>query len=251
MATLFSWDSGTLPALHGGGAMTLDNAVGFPTAPSIQIAQAASQASAALFSITARSTLAVRAYIQMPAPGSASAVLITSQVGSGDPSARFAIGGTGAPGQARLVKAGATLAQSANGLMTTGDWYRVELLHDGVNGRARTAVFPIGSTTPLWDSGWITDAAFTTSAIDRSRVGSYTASPQLGTYHIDSILGSDDISQWIGPHPGDIPPSSPLFVTGPGGVAYPVEVVGVWNGSAVQPVTLLGEWDGSAVQPIE
>lgn len=237
MATLFSWDSGTLPALHGGGAMTLDAGDGFPTAPAIKIEQNASAAAAALFSFAATSDVAVRAYFKMPAPGSASQVLVATNVGAGNPSARFAIGGTGQPGQARLAKDGATLAQSSAGLLTTGTWYRIELQHDGDPGRARAAVFPVASTTPIWDSGWMTDAAFASSALDRVRVGSFNANPRLTAYLIDSITGSDDISQWIGPHAGDTPASAFTVSIWDGTNEIPAEA-SIWDGATETPATI-------------
>lgn len=237
MATLFSWDSGTLPAKHGGGAINLATGDGFPTAPSIEVVQTSGQTAAALFSFTAQDQVAVRAYFKMPAPGSTSQVLLTTNVGSGDPSARFAIGGTGQPGQARLTKAGATVSQSATGLLVTDTWYRIELQHDGAGGRARAAVFATGSTSPMWDSGWMTDAAFSTTVIDRSRVGSYNAAPVLGAYLVDSIKGTDDITTWIGPHAGDAPPAGYTISIWNGTTEVPASAT-IWNGSAEVAATV-------------
>lgn len=234
MATLFEWDAGTLPAKHGGGAINLATGEGFPTAPAIEVVQTSGQAAAALFAFAAQDQVGVRAYFKMPAPGSTSQVLLTTNVGSGDPSARFAIGGTGQPGQARLTKAGSTVAQSANGLLTTGTYYRCELLHDGAGGRARVGIFATGSTSPLWDSGWMTDAAFSTTAIDHSRVGSYNAAPVLGSYLIDSIKGTDDISTWVGPHAGETPPAG--------------FTVSYWDGTTEIPATV-SIWDGTTEAP--
>ena len=104
MAVLGQWDSGTLPTTHGAGVSYAASG-GWDGRPAIQFSQQSGDVSQVRFEFAAVSEFAVRAYIQMPAAwASTSASLIVVRSDSATIVGRAAIGGTGAPGEARLIR---------------------------------------------------------------------------------------------------------------------------------------------------
>ncbi len=236
MATLFEWNDGTAPTTAGS-SVTVDNTVGYPATPGLLIQQGALQVAVARWDFTAQATLALRFYLHTPAAWPSAAQAIAAfKVGGTSVVAQFAFAGTGAPGQVRLVRTGGTtVVQSANGTIAVDTTYRVELQLDTAGSRARTAVFPIESDTPAWDSGWQTHTNFAVSP-SRVEVGSVNANPTVGTYWVDTILGTDSAADWIGRAPGD--GAGPSF-----GMALTI-----WNGTSEVPA-ILTYWDGATETP--
>lgn len=117
---------------------------------------------------------------------------------SSDLGGRLLIGGTGAPGQVRLGKADpyAQVAASANGVLALSTWHRLCLTLDQAGGRARTWVFPLGSDTAIWDSGWI--ASDFGSDADRVEIGALLNSPTIGTVRLAALLVTDGTSGPLG-----------------------------------------------------
>lgn len=237
MAILGQWDSGTLPTIYGAGVSSAATG-GWNGGPAIQFDQAAGQASQVRFEFTSRQNVAVRAYLQMPATwASAAEALIIVRPSSADTVGQAVIGGTGSPGQGRLVyHAGSSAATSSTGTLSQSTWYRFELRLDQANGRGRLGIFPLASDTAVWDSGWITND-FGTSAY-RVEIGPAYTSPTMAMVRAANIVVSDDITNWIGRATGD--------GTSPGG-----NVLGEWN-SGTLPTTIgsgvsyvaNGGWDG-------
>jgi len=216
MATLASWDSGTLPTIEGLG-VTLSPTGGPGGVPAIQFDQVASNVSQVRLSFTSRQNAAIRSYFLMPSAwASASQSLIMGRPDGAATVGRAILAGTGTPGQVRLSKADpqANTAVSANGLVANSTWYRWELLLDQTGGKGRLGIFALQSDTPLYDSGWNT-AAFG-SAIDRVDFGPGVSSTLLGMVRAASLKVTDDISTWVGRSLWDVSiPAPTLTVTRP------------------------------------
>ncbi len=236
MATLFTWTDGTLPSVTGSN-VTLNTGTGHPSAGSIQIAQAASSAAYAYWDSGA-AQVTLRLYVKTPVAWPANDFQLAGMgvIGS-DPAGdiRFNISGSGSPGQIRFRTTGGTqVAASAQNTILVDTWYRVEMQLDTTTSRGRLAVFPIRSTTAIWDSGWISNAGFATMPT-RIHVGRVVTTPTVGTFLVDSVQATDSIANWIGPVAGDEPAGA---------------TVQVWNGTSLQSVASVQVWDGSTLRSI-
>ncbi len=203
MAILGQWDSGTLPTTVGSGVSYAATG-GWDGGAAIQFDQVASQSCQVRFEFSSRQNVAIRAYLRVPSSWASGAeALVIARPNSTSNIGQAVIGGTGSPGQIRLIKAdpGTNAAVSSNGTITQSQWYRFELLLDQVNSQGRLGVFPLASDTALWDSGW-TNADFG-SSVYRAEVGPAYTSPTMGTVYAANILVVDDISDWIGRVSGD------------------------------------------------
>ena len=200
---LGQWDSGTLPTTVGSGVSYAASG-GWGNRPAIQLDQASGQSSQVRFEFTAVTTVAVRAYIQLPAAWTASSQsLIIARFNSSTNVGQANIGGSGSPGQARLIKAdpSATAAQSSTNTLSQSTWYRFELQLNQTAGQGRMAVFPLGSDTPLWNSGWAAND-FGTSTY-RVEIGPAYTSPTMGQVRVTNLMVTDSVSDWIGRVEGD------------------------------------------------
>lgn len=208
-SVLGQWDSGALPTTHGAGVSYVANG-GWDGRPAIQFEQQAGDVSQVRFEFSSTTSVAARAYIQMPAGwSSSSASLMVARPNSASIAGRMAIGGTSAPGEMRLIRAdpAATVTASGSGTLALATWYRFELQLNHATGQGRTAVFALGSDTPLWDSGWQT-ADFGASSY-RIEIGPASTSPTLGQIRATNLFVTDDVSSWIGRAAGDdgVPPA--------------------------------------------
>ena len=200
---LGQWDSGALPTTAGAGVSSAPTG-GWDGRPAIQFNQQSGDVSLVRFEFGNVTTVAARAYIQMPTTWAASSVsLIVARPNSTTVDGRTAIGGTGTPGQVRLqhTDPAGTVSSSSNGTVTNSTWYRFELQLNQTTGQGRTAVFPLGSDTPLWSSNWQTaDFGLTTYRIE---LGSIWGGVTIGQIRMTNLLVTDDVSQWIGRAAGD------------------------------------------------
>ncbi len=195
---LGQWDSGTLPTTVGDGVSYAATG-GWNGGPAIQFNQVSGQGSQVRFEFSSVTTVAARAYIQMPtAWASSSQALMIARFNSSTNVGATAIGGTSSPGQARLIKAdpSATAAQSSSGTLSQNTWYRFELQLNHTTGQGRTAVFALGSDTPLWDSGWVAND-FGTSTY-RIEIGPAYNTPTMGQVRVANLLVTDSVSGWVG-----------------------------------------------------
>ena len=203
MAILGQWDSGTLPTIVGDGVSYVSNG-GWDGRPAIQFNQPAGVVSQVRFQFGAVANLAMRTYIQMPTAWSSSGQpIIMARPSLANTTGRTTLAGTAAPGQVRLTDrtGGVTAASSSNGLVGAEQWYRLELQFNGASGQGRTAVFPLGSDIPLWNSGWVTND-FTMPAI-YAEFGPGWSGTTLAQIRMTNLLVTDDISNWIGRAEGD------------------------------------------------
>ena len=211
MATLASWDSGSLPTTVGTGVSSAPT--GGPAGiPAIQFDQAASNVSQVRLSFTSRQNVAARAYFLMPAAwASASQSLIIGRPDNSNVIGRAMLAGTGTPGQVRLSKADpqANTATSANNLVAVSTWYRWELLIDQAGARGRLGIFALQSDTPLYDSGWVT-ASFG-SAVDRVEFGPAVSSTTLGMIRAAALKVVDDVTTWVGRAAWDVATPAPTI----------------------------------------
>ncbi len=236
---LGQWDSGTLPTTIGTGVSYVANG-GWNGGPAIQFDQQAGDVSQVRFAFSAANQLAMRAYIQMPSAwASAAQMLLMGRPNSAETSGRMALAGTSAPGQVRLIEYSGTttVSSSTTSLVSTGQWYRFELQFNGVTGQARTAVFALGSDTPLWTSGWQT-ADFHMPSV-YAEFGPGWAGTTLGQIRMTNLLVTDDISDWLG------------RVAGDDGTHSGGNVLGEWNSGALPTevgagvsYVATGGWDG-------
>ncbi len=196
--TLGQWDSGALPTTVGTGVSYAVTG-GWDGRPAIQFNQQAGSSSQVRFEFSSVSTVAARAYIQMPTAWTASSqALIIARFNSSTNVGAAALGGSSSPGQARLIKAdpSATAAQSSTGTLAQNTWYRFELQLNHITSQGRTAVFALGSDTPLWDSGWVTND-FGTSTY-RIEIGPAYSAPTMGQVCVANLKVTDSVSGWIG-----------------------------------------------------
>lgn len=200
---LGQWDSGALPTVMGSGVSYVSNG-GWDGRPAIQFSQPEGVISQVRFQFSAATSLALRAYVQMPTTWSSSGQpIIVARPNGIDMSGRMTLAGTAAPGQVRLTDTtgGVTAASSSNGTVSASQWYRFELQFNGASGQARTAVFALGSDTPLWSSGWVTND-FTMPAI-YAEFGPGWGGTTLPQIRMTNLLVTDDVNAWIGRAAGD------------------------------------------------
>jgi len=225
MATLLTWDDGTLPDLDGPG-VTYDDQDGYPDPGCLSLAQQAGEHCAAQWTFTPTPTAALRFYLRTPATWPSSAPGIAMLVGL-DSLLQVTLGGSGQPGQLRLSRGtGATVVQSSSGTFATSTWYRIEAQLDVTNSRGRVAGFLPDATTALWDSGWQTHADFAASDVQKILVGRPSSSPTLAQVYADTILATDDVSAWIGPASTPDPGGATFHVLD-AGVLVPAHIAGV------------------------
>ena len=213
MVTLFSWDGGALPTTVGD--VSLDAANGVPTAPGITI-EASDLAAFARWDIASTGVLALRFYFSTPtAWPSSSYTLAMFRHTNASYTVGLSISGSGSPGQFRLIRTGgATILASPSNTLQVGTQYRAELQYDVSGNRARAAVFEMSNNLPLWESGWQVDATYWINQIMRVEVGRPNNSPNSFPFLIDSLMATDQVTDYIGRHANDGgsgPPPDPNF----------------------------------------
>lgn len=233
MATLLEWTNGALPTVAGN-TVTYASDTGYPTAGSIRIAQNVSDVAYVLWS-TNVSAAALRFYIRTPSAWSSTSAMLCTLGDGPSGRCRIYIGGDGAPGQVRLSASSTTVANSSNGTIMHDTWYRFELQVNSATSEGRAAVFAIDSTAPSWDSGWVVHPDFT-QTVTRVQLGRCNANPTVPPFHMDSIIVTDSVADWVGPIDGDE-------------VADPV--VQVWNGTALITPAFVQVWNGTALVAVE
>lgn len=210
MATLFTWNDGTLPTTGGTGSVTSDGTTGSPTAPSLEIATATSVQAYAAFTLSSPTQVAARWHFRTPSAWPSTATVVAG-FGTSAFTCAMQFAPNSAAGAVRLLRSGgAQVTTSANGVLSTSTWYRAELHLDttapgGGSGRARLYVFAIGSTTALYDSNWQSHTNYVT-APTFFRVG--VLANQTINYRVDSIFGVDSVASVIGEAPSDAPPAA-------------------------------------------
>ena len=90
---------------------------------------------------------------------------------------------------------------TAAAALSTGTWYRVEMIVDLAAGTVRVAYYAGHSTTPIEDSGVLSSVAMgSNTAITNPRFGKASTAAYLGTFHIDELRVDDSVSaSFIGP----------------------------------------------------
>lgn len=249
MATdLVVWNSGALPGVIG--SPVINTSFGMPSAPSIEM-PAGSGSCNVRATVTARGELGIRFYVHLPASWpTASFVVCAMRRAGGSTLASFAIAGSGAPGQARiLTSSGATAKSSPDNAVVVGGIYRVELLYSASATSLTAAVYDADGGL-VWTATH-TDAALNTN-VDRIDIGRPNVNPVVDTYHVDSIR-IRDTAEPIGPEPADPPPPTstvPKLKIWDGTQLVTVTKLSVWDGSQLLPVKKLSVWDGTQLRPV-
>lgn len=212
MSLPISWAKGTLPQIIGTGVTLGSGGVGTFDSDSIVFTQVSGQAAHVRYDFAEEEStldIAVRVYFKTPAAWpSASANIVALNTASHSSVAMLSISGSGAPGQLRLLRTGGSTVSSApNNTMLVDTWYRVELQLNGTNSRARAALFPADSETPLWTSTWQTHANYAVPIL-RVAIGAINSSPTVAAFEADEILlaelpGEDE---WLGAPPIPVEP---------------------------------------------
>lgn len=216
MSTIASWQSGTLPTIRGSG-VTLAATGGPYSQPAIQFDQIAGDVSQARLSFTSRTGCTIRTYLLTPSSwSSATQTVIDIRPDDATTVGRVQIGGTSNPGRIRLTAASTTvIAQSNTSVLAVSTWYRVEVRFDQANGRARVAVFQLGSDTALYDSDW-TDGDCG-SAVQFAEIGPGLSTVTSGMMRAAAITVTDDLNAWVGRASWDgaplASPSDPIGLT--------------------------------------
>lgn len=233
MATIVEWDGGALPQYIA------------PTTPTVDgeymVFDAASDSSFAVWPGLSLPRYSARAYVTLPSAWTTTSYSLIRSQTSGVITSRLNVGGSGAPGQIRALRnGGVQVAQSSNGLVTTGGHYRLEMQADWGAQTLRVGVFPLASDTPLWDSGVLAGMDVGAANFTQFNIGAATGAMFHESIRVGRILVTDGVGPWLGRHASDT-------LTPPGGP----EVFGVWNGSDVEEAEILGLWNGSTIEPVE
>lgn len=176
----------------------------------------------------------VRYYLHAPAAWSATAAEIFRALNGATFLTGVAIGGTGSPGQLRWLLTATTEAfRTASNLLSNSTIYRVEIQADTVNNTIRGAVFQLGATVPLYDSGLI--SGLVGSLANKFSFGRVKTMASLPDFSISRVKIINSVGDWIGRHVTDPLPPGP-------------SVLGVWNGGSLAAVEVLGVWNGTQIK---
>ena len=226
-STIASWSGGALPTVSG--TVTVDAAVGVPSAPALKIGNDAS-AAYARFDFAAQPQVAARAYIRTPASWSSSAATILAlRPTSSTIAVGVALTGTASPGRVRLTTTGGTIIAESPAILSVSTDYRIEVRYNSGTNTSVLAVYALGQDVPAWSSGPIAHASLT-STITRVDVGRVNNSPTVPEWWVDNIDVLDGSGGPVGRHATDALSSTPL-PTPP----Y-VGPVGYWDGATLLPL---------------
>ncbi len=227
--TIIEWDGGALPAITGT-TPTLDG-------DNFMVIASGSTLNYATWQSTA-DTFAARFYIKTPGTwGSVSSSLFIAGTIDTPYIDRIIMAGAGSPGQIRFfANPNVELARSSTNVMSTSSMYRIELRVDRVNQTYRGAVFPLGSDSPIYDTGPLT-ADSGSNVLRQFSLGRLTDSVAIDDFAVGRVKIRSSISTWVGRHEDDE-------------LLFP-EIYGVWDGATVQPAELMGVWNGTSVDTVE
>lgn len=199
MATLASWTTGTLPTTIGSGVTAVTNGGPVSGVDAIQYDQVAATACTSQLTFTAATAVGIRSYMRLPAAWAASSQRILGGRFDGSTlSAALNLAGSGSAGQVRLINTGGStsVASSSTGTVANTTWYRFELLINHSANQARLGIFALGSDTPLYDSGWMTDSFQASTA--RADFGPNLTTPTLGSMRAADLEVVDSAASWVG-----------------------------------------------------
>ncbi len=228
--TIIEWDGGDLPAITGT-TPTLDS-------DDFMIIAAGDTVNYASWSSTA-DTFAARFYIKTPnAWGSAAASIFTAGTVNNLNIDRIVMAGSGSPGQIRFfANPGVEIIRSSTNVMSTATMYRIEIRVDRIAQTYRGAVFPLGSDSPLYDTGLLSPIDSGSNTLTRFYLGRITAGVSINDFAVGRVKIRSDSTTWVGRHEDDE-------------LLFP-EIYGVWDGTTVQPAELVGVWNGTNVDTVE
>ena len=196
MATIFEWDGGASATPPSGitGTMTVTGSAGDPPAGRhLAVAAGSATAFVRVTNTTAPGdVLYLRWYMKTPtAPASASRNFLYLRTSGAAAAAAVALGGTGAPGQIRLIygNSGSIAGNSSSSLLTADTWYLLDMVYTphATLGNAKLAIYSLDSDTPLWSIDH-DNSEFTT--IDRFDIGRVNATSTEG-FAIAGVLAQD------------------------------------------------------------
>lgn len=228
--TIIEWDDGNLPEITGA-TPTLDS-------DDFMIIAAGDTVNYASWSSTA-DTFAARFYIKTPnAWGSAAASIFTAGTVNNLNIDRIVMAGSGSPGQIRFfANPGVEIIRSSTNVMSTATMYRIEIRVDRIAQTYRGAVFPLGSDSPLYDTGLLSPINSGSNTLTRFYLGRITAGVSINDFAVGRVKIRSDSTTWVGRHEDDE-------------LLFP-EIYGVWDGTTVQPAELVGVWNGTNVDTVE
>ena len=247
MTTLASWDGGALP--NTGGTA--------PTVSGDEFTTAVNALSYGYWTLGAAApTNSLRFRFKTPSAWpSASFTIATVSAGAGSILNRMNLGGSGAPGQVRLVRqAGTQVAASSTGAIDLSTWYRGELQMNSGGNLLRCAVFPLGSDVALWESGAISGATGATGTRLSLGNGANGASPPatIAAMSFSHFLATDTYGAWLGRDEDDPlpPPDVGSYRFFNGTTLLDLTPRGEFDGTVLHPVEVRGYWDGTALHPL-
>lgn len=238
MAILAEWDSGSPSgATTIGAAPTITNMGTYSEASFAQT----STADYFLWTFPEVTQYTVRGYVRTSASWATASSQQWRALSAADvDSSRFGMTGTGAPGSIRFYRQNGTqdaAANAPNNTIAFSTTYRIEYQVDLVNDQRRGAIFALGATSPLFDTGLVSGSVG--DAFGKACFGKPTVQASQPEYGVSRLLLTDTYGSWLGRHVSD-----------PVSTATP-EVFGMWNGSSIEDVELIGSWNGSSVDEVE
>lgn len=213
MATIVQWESGTVAGAGG----TVDGATVQQWTQGVWrwavLPGGTSAAERIRWAVSAAAQYTLRFYVVIPRswPGTFTDIMRASA--SGVQGSIVALPGAATPGQIRFRDSASIKGQSDFGLLQPGQIVRIEVQADTGAGTIRSAVFPLASDVPLFDTGTL--AANVLPAPTQFAFGHFVNTEPLAAMAVGSVRVDDTVGAWIGRAAAD------------DGAASPVEVVGV------------------------
>lgn len=127
-----------------------------------------------------------RTYFNMGSEWPSSAFgMITTKPTASLTGATATLSGAAQPGQVRLVVGGSTVVNSPQHTLALNQWYRLELAVSPHHGKARVALFSMGSSAALWTSDWQEHPSFYEPVV-YVQFGRVTNSPAVSNFRFDN-----------------------------------------------------------------
>ena len=200
MATLVDWSSGPFA---GAGASAVGTVTEVNRGAFYEVL-ANSSNGYLRWTLAAQSVYTIRAYVRVPEePTDVFMSFLFARRSSGAvDAARFGFTGSLTPGACRWQATGSALVgETVRRAVTAGSVYRVEMQVDSVAGAIRGAIFRLGATLPLYDTGL--QSVTSPTGIDRLLIGAVSSSMTPINFGVSRVLMVNTVGSWLGRHSSD------------------------------------------------